>query len=116
MFDLFCLLVLEPLKWLLGKFMVRWDRTVDSWGPSPRQNPSRTRTVNGGGPQEGPRDRPVPAADIRALRSIAGDAWWSPENEREADSQRWLLQHGLIVDGPGGLLLTPEGRRLIEKS
>ena len=113
LFDLFCLLVLEPLKWLLGKFVVRWDRAVDSWGSPARRSDTHAGTASERGLQERVPDTVVPAADIRVLRSIAGDAWWSPENEREADSRRWLLQHGMIVDGQSGLMLTPEGRRLI---
>ena len=107
-------LVFAPMKWLLGKLVVRWDRTVDSWGPAGRRSDPATAAANNRGPREERPETPVPAADIRVLHCIAGDAWWSPENEREADSQRWLLLRGLIVeDGQRGLALTPEGRRLI---
>ena len=87
---------------------------VDSWGPAGRDSDPATAAANNRGTREERPETTVPAADIRVLQCIAGDAWWSPENEREADSQRWLLQRGLIVeDGQRGLALTPEGRRLI---
>lgn len=114
MLEFLCLLVLASMNWLLGKLVVRWDRTVDSWGPAGCRGDPVTGMANGRGPRDDIPDRVVPVADIRVLQSIAADAWWSPENEREADSQRWLLQRGLIVeDGQRGLVLTSEGRRFV---